>query len=237
MTWFRDEQITLLASSGWIRCASVARATAGAGLAVPDADYLTDEFTGQQWEAAEHATSALREHFGGARFASEAVYGVLLVPDPAKLDTRQPMTAAVRSDQLVGATDDVYDERLPSGTLGINPGQDWTLVVTVTGSYGVSLGSYHDISAGPAEAFTVDGHDTRALMIRQIWGARVLQGGPYLPDCETNEHWTFSLFPGEPLTDAAAESGTVLKGKIRFRLGKPNRGIGPARVAPAIAIP
>jgi hypothetical protein len=28
----------------------------------------------------------------------------------------------------------------------------------------------------------------------------------------------------------------VLKGKVRFRLGKPDRGIGSARVAPAIAV-
>lgn len=34
----------------------------------------------------------------------------------------------------------------------------------------------------------------------------------------------------------SAESGTVLKGKVRFRLGGADRGIGSARVAPAIAI-
>ena len=34
-----------------------------------------------------------------------------------------------------------------------------------------------------------------------------------------------------------AESGTVLKGKVRFRLGKPDRGISSARVAPAMAVP
>ncbi|WP_211370287.1 hypothetical protein [Nonomuraea turkmeniaca] len=73
-------------------------------------------------------------------------------------------------------------------------------------------------------------------MIRQLWGARVLQGGRDLPDCEANERWTFTLFPGEGLTGGLAESGTVLKGKVRFRLGKPDRGIGSARVAPAIAV-
>jgi hypothetical protein len=31
-------------------------------------------------------------------------------------------------------------------------------------------------------------------------------------------------------------SGTVLKSKVRFRLGKPDRGIGSARVAPAIRL-
>lgn len=74
-------------------------------------------------------------------------------------------------------------------------------------------------------------------MIRQIWGARVLQSGPNLPDCEANDHWTFTLFAGEELIDGCAESGTVLKGRVRFRLGKPTRRIGSARIAPAIAIP
>ncbi|WP_345151191.1 hypothetical protein [Nonomuraea rubra] len=91
--------------------------------------------------------------------------------------------------------------------------------------------------SAPAAAFTVAGADTRALMIRRLWGARVLQGGRDLPDCEANARWTFTLFPGEGLTGGLAESGTVLKGKVRFRLGKPDRGIGSARVAPAIAIP
>ena len=73
-------------------------------------------------------------------------------------------------------------------------------------------------------------------MIRQVWGARVLQSGAAPPDCESNPHWTFTLLPGEGLTDGCAESGTVLKGRVRYRLGKPDRGIGSARVAPAIAI-
>ena len=62
-------------------------------------------------------------------------------------------------------------------------------------------------------------------MIRQVRGARVLQSGGNLPDCDANDHWTFTLFPGEALIDGDAESGTVLKGKVRFRLGKPDRGI------------
>ncbi|WP_028924987.1 hypothetical protein [Pseudonocardia acaciae] len=68
-----------------------------------------------------------------------------------------------------------------------------------------------------------------------VWGARVLQCGRRPPDCERNERWTFTLFAGEPLTDGQAESGTVLKDRVRFRLGKPDRGIGSARVAPALA--
>ncbi len=234
---FKDEQIAQLAASGWSQCDSVAQAVAGAGLPPVTARYLGDVFSAEQWRTAETATAALQEHFGDARFAEETTYGVLLVPDPAKLDTRGAMSPDVRRDQLGQPTPDVFDERLPPGTLGIGPGQDWTMVTTVTGSYGISLGSYENVSGVPAEAFTVDGHDTRMLMIRQIWGARVLQGGRTLPDCEANEHWTFTLFAGEKLVDGCAESGTVLKGKVRFRLGKPNRGIGSTRVAPAIVIP
>ncbi|MHB1717262.1 MAG: hypothetical protein ACYCV5_08040 [Acidimicrobiales bacterium] len=73
-------------------------------------------------------------------------------------------------------------------------------------------------------------------MTRQVWGARVLQSGRRLPNCEANDRWTFTVFVGEALTDGAAESGTVLKGKVRYRLGKPGRGIGSARVAPGIVI-
>lgn len=234
---FRDEQIALLAASGWSQCDSVAAALADAGLPPVTARYLGDMFSAEQWKTAEAVTAALREHFSDARFAEETTYGVLLVPDPAKLDTRRAMSPDVRRDQLGRAAPDVFDERLTPGTLGISPGQDWTLVATVTGPYGISLGSYENVSGGPAEAFTVEGHDTRALMIRQIWGARILQSGPNLPDCEANDHWTYTLFAGEKLIDGCAESGTVLKGRVRFRLGKPTRGIGSARMAPAIAIP
>lgn len=40
----------------------------------------------------------------------------------------------------------------------------------------------------------------------------------------------------EALVDGQAESGTVLKGRVRFRLGRSNRGIGSARVAPALLV-
>jgi hypothetical protein len=226
---FRDEQIALLAASGWSQCDSIAAALADAGLPPVTAQYLGDMFSADHWKTAEAVTAALREHFSDARFAEETTYGVLLVPDPAKLDTRRAMSPDVRHDQLGRLAPDVFDERLPPGTLGISPGQDWP--------YGISLGSYENVSGGPAEAFTVEGHDTRALMIRQMWGARILQSGPNLPDCEANDHWTFTLFVGEKLVGGCAESGTVLKGRVRFRLGKPTRGIGSARIAPAIAIP
>lgn len=41
-------------------------------------------------------------------------------------------------------------------------------------------------------------------MTRQVWGARVLQGAHHLPDWESNDRWTFTLFAGEPLADDAA---------------------------------
>jgi hypothetical protein len=233
---FKKEQIARLATSGWARCPSVAQAVDRAGLPAITARFLDDAFSAAQWRAAERATVALTEQFKYARFAEEATFGVLLVPDPQKLDTRQAMRPETRRDQLGRQVPDVFDVRLSSGALGIGSGRAWSLVATVVGRYGVALGSYHDVVRAPAKAYRIDDHDTRALMIRQLWGARVLQCGADLPDCEANEHWTFTLFPGEGLTKGCAESGTVLKGKVRFRLGKPDRGIGSARVAPALAI-
>lgn len=124
---FKDEQIAQLAASGWSRCHSVARAVANAGLSPITAEYLGDAFCVEQWETAETMTVALREHFSAARFAEETTYGVLLVPDPTKLDTRRPMSREIRRDQFGQPTADVVDERLPPGTLGIGAGQDWTL--------------------------------------------------------------------------------------------------------------
>jgi hypothetical protein len=233
---FKSDQIARLAESGWSRCASVAGAVASAGLPAVTPEYLATAFSDETWRAAERAVRALRDHFAAARFAAEVTYGILLVPDPGTLDTRRPMAAATRRDQLGEPTADVFDERLPAGTLGVGHGRPWALVATVTGPCGPSLGSHNQIVNGQKAAFTVDGADTRRLMIRQAWGARVLQSGRDLPDSDANHRWTFTLFPGEGLTDACAESGTVLHGKIRFRLGKPDRGIGSARVAPAIAV-
>ncbi|MGI5286092.1 hypothetical protein ACQEVF_22525 [Nonomuraea polychroma] len=183
MTSFKDEQIVRLVESGWARCPSVAEAVARAGLPAVTPDYLAAAFPGELWDAAEEAVLALGDHFASARFADETTYGILLVPDPGKLDTRRPMTADVRADQLGTPVNDVFDDRLPAGVLGVRNGVPWTMVATVT-----------------------------------------------------NPRWTFTLFPGEGRTSGLAESGTVLKGKVRFRLGKPDRGIGSARVAPAIAV-
>ncbi|MGI8722423.1 MAG: hypothetical protein ACR2JG_09375 [Geodermatophilaceae bacterium] len=236
MTSFQDSQIAALAASGWAQCPSVADAVTGSGLPPVTASYLQEAFTAEQWHAAEVAVSALRDRFSAARFADEVTYGTVLVPDPDQLDTRGPMDPAVRRDQLRSATADVVDPRLPAGRLGVPPGAAWTLVATVTGPYGPALGSYTEVTGADADQFAIDDVDVRELMIRQMWGARVLQNGASLPDCEANDRWTFTLFPGEGLTDGLAASGTVLKEKVRFRLGKPNRGISSARVAPAIAV-
>lgn len=202
---------------------SVGALVAERGLPPITAEYLRDTFA---WSRAEQATRALASHFASARFADEVEYGVLLVPNPAELDTRAPLPRELTAP-------DVFDPRLPAG-VALPGDAPWRLVATVTGSYGPSLGSYHDVLA--SDGFVVDGEDTRTWMTRQVWGARVLQCGATLPDCEHNERWTFTLFPGEPLVDGQAESGTVLKGKVRFRLGKPDRGIGSARVAPAVLV-
>jgi hypothetical protein len=233
---FKLEQIARLAESGWARCESVAEAVARAGLPAVTPNYLATAFSDDLWDAAERTVPALQDHFASARFADETTYGILLVPDPGRLDTRRPMAPAVRAGQLGVPTNDVFDERLGAGALGIPAGRPWTMVATIVGAYGPSLGSHDQIAAWPSASFTVAGTDSRTLMIRQLWGARVLQSGHHLPDCEANPRWTFTLFPGEGLTDGQAESGTVLKGKVRFRLGKPDRGIGSARVAPAVAI-
>ncbi|WP_427889493.1 hypothetical protein ACQHIV_39565 [Kribbella sp. GL6] len=193
------------------------------GLPAITEDYLRDTFP---WSQAEQTTHALSSHFAAARFADEVEYGVLLVPDPSKLDTRAPLPRELTSP-------DAFDDRLPAG-VALPGSAPWRLVVTVIGSYGPSLGSYNDVLA--SDGFIVDGYDTRTWMTRQIWGARVLQCGATPPDCEHNDRWTFTLFPGEPPVDGQAESGTVLKGKVRFRLGKPDRGIGSARVAPAVLV-
>lgn len=49
-------------------------------------------------------------------------------------------------------------------------------MATVSGRYGIALGSYQDIAGAAAETFVLDGTDTRDLMIRQTLGARLLMG-------------------------------------------------------------
>jgi hypothetical protein len=235
MTDFRESEVGRLAASGWSVCEGIAGLVRERGLPAISREYLYDAFSRDDWLRAEEAVRGLVARFGSARFGDEVEYGVVLVPVVDLLDTRRAVPAAVRADQLGKPADDVYDERLPAGA-SLESKREWNLVVSATGIYGPSLGSYREVVDAPAEDFTVLGEDTRSLMTRQVWGARVLQGGATPPDCEHNSRWTFTLFPGEPLVEGLAESGTVLKGKVRFRLGKPDRGIGSARVAPALLI-
>lgn len=233
MNDFTEKEINRLVASGWSACAPIARLVRDRGLPAITREYLLDEFSPGEWKLAEEATTALTAHFGPARFADEVEYGVLLVPAVDSLDTRRPVDAAVRAAQVGAAVSDVYDDRLPDG-VALPTTRPWSLVVSVVGVYGPSLGSYNDVVNG--QDFVVLGNDTRQWMTRQLWGARVLQCGVVPPDCEHNTRWTFTVFPGEALVDGQAESGTVLKGKVRFRLGKPDRGIGSARVAPALLV-
>jgi len=174
VTTFAAHQIGVLASSGWAVCPSVAHAVENAGLPQVTATYLQETFTADHWRSAQDAVDALPRHFGAARFADEVTYGLLLVPDPARLDTRAAVDPTTRLDQLGTASADVVDPRLPEGRLGVRPGPAWTLIATVTGAYGPALGSHNDITGTPPDRFTVSGLDTRQLMIRQLWGARVL---------------------------------------------------------------
>lgn len=226
-----------LAQSGWNTCPSVREGLIQAGLPAPTAEYLHSTFSAAHWKQADQAIAALRQHFQHARFGDEAVFGALLVPDPAKLDTRGAMTPAIRQDQLGAASEDVVDKKLAAGRLAVQAGSDWTLVATITGPAGVHFGSYHEIRNDPSpQRYVVDGIDTRELMVRQIWGARVLQSGARLPDCEAGGGWTFTLFPGEDLVAGRAVSGTVLYSKVRFRLGSADRGIAVVRICPALLI-
>jgi hypothetical protein len=236
MTARESEQLALLAESGWNTCVSVREGLTQAGLPPPTADYLRRNFSPGVWRRADAAVAALRDHFADTRFADEAVLGALLVPDPGKLDTRGALDPAIRRDQLGHGHPDVVDPKLPAGKLVVPAGTDWTLVATITGPAGLHAGSYQDVHRAPAAAYTVDGVDTRELMVRQIWGARVLQSGACLPDCETGGGWTFTLFPGEGLVKERAVSGTVLYEKVRFRLGSPDRGIAVVRICPALVV-
>lgn len=230
------EQIESLAESGWNRCASIRDALDRVGLPVPNVEYLRTRFTPADWRRAAQAERHLKEQFHEARYVKEAAFGVLLVPDPDKLDTRTAVDPIVRRDQGEITSKDFVDRRLPDGKLVIAPGVDWSMVVTVTGDSGLHLGSYADIRAAATEAYVVDGVDTRELMVRQLWGARVLQSGARTPDSNARDTWTFTVFPGEAPTGGQAPSGTVLHGRVRFRLGQPDRGIAVVRACPGLVI-
>lgn len=251
---FRDREIARLERSGWVTNTALFQALEAEGLRPPAqvvAECL-DESTGRsgsagsRWERAARAVTHLREHFASFRFADDVDYGLLAIPAIDRLDTRGAMDPRIRCGQRPDLVEDLVDPALGegadladlTGTVKTTLGQDgWTVVAGVVGQYGISAGSYEEIAAAPAERFEVDGVDTRALMTRQIWGARLLQCPPgVVPDSDYAERWTFTLFPAEGLVEGRAVSGTVLKKRVRFRLGKADRGIGSARVSPALPL-
>ena len=248
---FRDHEISRLERSSWATNTALRQALKAAGLRPPAqvvAECL-DEGTGgrgsagSRWERAERAVARLREHFASFRFADDVDYGLLAIPAIDRLDTRGAMDPRIRRGQQPDLVEDLVDPALGEGADladldGLAPGRDgWTILAGVVGQYGISAGSHEDVVAAPEERFEVDGVDTRALMTRQVWGARLLQCPPGLvPDSDYAERWTFTLFPAEGLVNGRAVSGTVLKRRVRFRLGKAGRGIGSARVAPALPL-
>ncbi|MDR6866051.1 hypothetical protein J2Y69_000636 [Microbacterium resistens] len=233
---FRDRQIALLNDSGWIANPVIRGLLAEAGLPSP-VEHLAAATDDQWWGRAEAAVSALEQHLAGFRFAPDVEYGLLLVPSPTHLDTRGRMPIEVRQSQNPDLGEDFVDDALGAGADVSQPGTSWSAFASITGRYGISAGSYDDITA-EASRLVIDGIDTRTAMTRQLWGARLLQAANrgVVPDSDINDTWTFTLFPGEPLNAGQAASGTVLKGRVRFRLGKTDRGIGSARVAPAIPL-
>ena len=248
---FRDHEISRLERSGWATNTALRQRLEAVGLR-PPAEVVAeclDEGAGDgggagaRWARAEHAVARLREHFAPFRFSDDVDYGLLAVPASNRLDTRGAMDLNIRRGQQPDLVEDFVDPALGEGadlasTVKTTLGQDgWTVVAGVVGQYGISAGSYEEIAAAPAERFEVDGVDTRALMTRQIWGARLLQCPPGLvPDSDYAERWTFTLFPAEGLVEGRAVSGTVLKKRVRFRLGKADRGIGSARVSPVLPL-
>ena len=255
---FRDREIARLERSGWATNATLREVLDAVGLRPPaevvaecldeDADSTDNRAggsVGSRWERAERAVAHLREHFAPFRVSDDVDYGLLAIPASNRLDTRGAMDLGIRRGQRPDLAEDFVDPALGEGADlagSTGPGgstlakDGWMVVAGVVGQYGISAGSHEDVTAA-AELFEVDGVDTRTLMTRQIWGARLLQCPPGLvPDSDYAERGTFTLLPAEGLVDGRAVSGTVLKRRVRFRLGRADRGIGSARVSPALPL-
>lgn len=231
----RARELARIESSGWCRLAEELTAEgAPQGLGEGFASFLRKQ-NDRWWQRADDVAEELHEWMTGSRFAEDAELGLPIVPSPEAIDVRSRFSATLRRAQRDDLRADVVDERLEVGADVVREGADASVFVTCVGRYGISLGSFDDINAKRTAECTVADTDVRSTMTRQLWGARVLQAGTGpLPDTEANERWTFTLFVGDGLTEGQAESGTILKSHVRFRLGKPNRGIGSARVAPAV---
>jgi hypothetical protein len=229
---FRAVELARLERSGWCRIDPLAATLPG----IDPVKYLHGRPTAWWSEAAEIA-AGLQAQIASFRFAGDAEIGLLFVPPVSVLDTRRPVDVCVRQAQRADLVEDFADPDLGEGRDLVPAGAAGAFFVTLVGRYGVNAGSYEAIVEAPAERFEVAGADTRQGMTRQLWGARVLQAGTrFLPDTEANDLWTFTLFAGDELDKGRAASGTVLKSRVRFRLGKPNRGIASARVAPAVPL-
>jgi hypothetical protein len=227
----RDTELARLERSGWCRIDPLSEALAG----IDPVTFLRGRPAGW-WAAADIATE-LRAVVAPFRFAGDAEVGVLFVPPVTVLDTRRPVDVRIRREQRTDLADDFADPGLGEGRDLVPRGSSGAFFLTLVGRYGVSAGSYETVAGAPPGAFRVAGSDSRQAMTRQLWGARVLQAGSeFLPDTEKNQRWTFTLFAGDGLDGGQAASGTVLKSRVRFRLGKPDRGIGSARVSPAVLL-
>lgn len=234
-----DREMNRLEHSGWVSNRPLRSLLDQVGLTSP-VEVVAAGMSQEQWARAGESIDRLRERFGRYRFAEEVEYGLLVVPVPDRLDTRGALPRQVREGQNSGLGEDFVDPALGPGadlSGGALELDGWRLYITAVSERGISAGSYETISAAQRQDFEIDGFDTRRLMIRQLWGARLLQSpSGVVPDSDLGSIWTFTLFPGEPLVEGRAVSGTVLKGKVRFRLGKTNRGIGSARVSPALPV-
>jgi hypothetical protein len=227
---FREGELARFDRSGWHRVEPIAAALPG----IDPGSYLRGRPAAWWSEVAEIAVG-LREMVAAFRFADDAEVGLLFVPPVPVLDTRRPVDARIRRAQRADLAEDFADPDLGAGTDLVPAGSSGAFFVTLVGRFGVSAGSHEAVTEAPRERFHLAGFDTRRGMTRQLWGARVLQAGSnFLPDTEQNDRWTFTLFAGDGLRGHRAASGTVLKSRVRFRLGKPDRGIGSARVAPAV---
>lgn len=235
----RDSEIERLESSGWQTNGPLRELVDRAGL-LPPGRVAAAGLNESGWARVAQLVSGLQERFGACRFAEEADYGLLAVPDPERLDTRGALPRPVREGQHPGLGEDFVDPELGPGADVSHEAADvegWRLFVAMVGVRGISVGSYEQIVAAPVEDFEVEGLDTRRFMTRQLWGARLLQSSPgQVPDSDLSRPWAFTLLPGEGLVGGRAVSGTVLKGRVRFRLGRADRGIGSARVSPALPV-
>ncbi len=227
--------IEFLSNSGWVASESIAETLTECGIPVPDRNYLAQAFDASVWDETGEACALLKAHFKDCRYADTAVYGPLLVPNPKRFDVRSMLSGHIRNSQPEITVPDFVDERLPSGADHTFASSDWTLFAALVSEAGISMGSYNDIIKCHDCVYTVNGYDTRQLMIRQLWCSLVLQS-PLVPDSELRTGWTFSLFAGEDPVDGSVVSGTVLHGQVRQRLGKATRGSAPARVRPALRI-